>query len=201
MTFEETETLIERIKAAWPSFRQNEWTPREWHKSLLRFTMSQIDMAFDKIKLSSKYAPSIADFFACLEAQGVTRYQSPDNSPTHVLYDGRRPFYIREHGSDKGRWIYAGYEALENLVKYDGIYMRKVEYLCEIFGGAKVTELYKEWAEEHKLIGVKSLARAVKNEKFPVEQYKQFLNDMMALADSEAEKQNIQRDYAPNWIN
>lgn len=200
MTYQESVELIARLKAAWPSFKQNEWSAREWHKSLSRFPLGQINEAFDKLKLTSKYAPVIADFFACLEAQGVTRHQSPDNSRSSVIYDGRRPCYSREHGSDKGRWICTGYEALENLVKYDGRYIRKVEYLCEIFGGAKVTELYKEWAAEHKIIGVKKLARAVKNEKFPVEQYKQFLNDMMALADSTAETQNIQRDYSPKWI-
>lgn len=101
---------------------------------------------------------------------------------------------------DKGRWVYAGYDYIEYLVKYAGRYMRKVEYLCEVFGGPKVTELYKEWATDHGIVGIKKLAGSVKNDNFPTTEYEQFLNDMMELADSEAEKQNIQRDFAPNFL-
>lgn len=83
---------------------------------------------------------------------------------------------------DNREWRRVGYAPSDICIFWNHMWMKKVEFCCEILGSARVTDLYKEWARDNQVTEQPAQLHKSVNPSFPTDSYNEFFAMIFDMA-------------------
>lgn len=83
---------------------------------------------------------------------------------------------------DNGQWRRVGHMPSDICIFWNHMWMKKVEFCCEILGSHRVTELYKEWARDNHVTEYLTSLHKANHSTFPIDSYQEFFAMIFDMA-------------------
>lgn len=153
MEQEEILRVLERVESVFGSVTKNGNSINTWCELLKKYPSDQVNKACDEVLETCHYSPKPADFIEAIKRQ-------PRKGNNYL------PHLPTEHeGMVKTD---TGWDFPDNCVRHEGQWKKKIDFVCEVLGGASVTAMIKEE------LGLDSIGSIFKPNK-----YEKFLNEVL----------------------
>lgn len=145
MEKQEIQEVLERIKAAWPSFKCEDATARVWCEKLKFYQIADVHDTINLLMDTEKFPPTLADIFGTL--QKLNRFKPRINKMsreerTDHHNDMLRRGIVLVHYDDGGcGWEHKSYCVFNPR---HSRWERKIEFVLEHLGAESVTRILKE---------------------------------------------------------